>query len=65
MTVELTVEGMSCGHCVRAVTGAIQALDPSARVEVALETGTIRAETSLTRDQVVAAVAEEGYKPRA
>ena len=64
MMVELTVEGMSCGHCVRAVTGAIQALDPSARVAVALETGTIRAETSLTPAQVAAAVAEEGYKPR-
>ena len=65
MTVELTVAGMSCGHCVRAVTGAIQALDPSARVEVTLETGTIRAETTLSRDQVAAAVAEEGFAPKA
>lgn len=64
MMVELTVEGMSCGHCVRAVTGAIQALDPSARVEVALESGTIRAETSLTAAQVTAAVAAEGYRKR-
>jgi copper chaperone len=65
MKVELTVDGMSCGHCVRAVTGAIQALDPAARVEVTLESGTIRAETSLTAAQVAAAVAEEGYKRRA
>ncbi|WP_203071426.1 cation transporter [Falsiroseomonas ponticola] len=63
MTVTLKVEGMSCGHCVKAVTGAIQALDPAARVAVALESGTITAETVLTPAQVAAAVAEEGYKP--
>ncbi len=63
MTVELKVAGMTCGHCVKAVTGAIQALDPTARVAVALETGTITAETVLTPAQVAAAVAEEGYRP--
>lgn len=63
MTVELKVAGMTCGHCVKAVTGAIQALDPAARVSVALGTGTITAETVLTAAQVAAAVAEEGYKP--
>ncbi len=62
MTVALKVEGMSCRHCVKAVTGAIQALDPAARVTVALETGMITAETVLTEAQVAAAVAEEGYK---
>jgi copper chaperone len=62
MTVELQVAGMSCGHCVKAVTAAIQAKDPAARVEVSLERGTVRAETSLTAAAVAAAVAEEGYK---
>jgi copper chaperone CopZ len=28
----LRVEGMSCGHCERAVTAAIKALDPAAAV---------------------------------
>lgn len=60
--VELNVEGMSCGHCVRAVTEAIQARDPAARVEVALDTGLVRADTTLDRATVAEAVAAEGYK---
>jgi len=60
--ITLKVEGMSCGHCVRAVTQAIQAQDPKAQVTVDLPTGTVQADTALTRDQVAAVVAEEGYK---
>ena len=65
MTVELKVVGMSCGHCVKAVTGAIRARDPAARVEVSLADGTVRADTRLTAAEVTAAVAEEGYEIRA
>ena len=62
MTVELKVAGMNCGHCVRAVTEAIRAKDPAATVEVSLERGVVRAETSLAAAEVAAAIAEEGYK---
>ena len=62
MNVELKVAGMSCGHCVKAVTGAIQARDPAARVEVSLERGVVRADTRLTAAEVAAAVTEEGYE---
>jgi copper chaperone len=64
MTIEVKVSGMSCGHCVKAVTAAIQAADPGASVQVALDTGLVRAETKLSLDAVVALLAEEGY-PRA
>lgn len=60
--ITLHVEGMSCGHCVRAVTQAIQALDPAAKVEVDLAAKTVQAETGLAPDAVAAAIAEEGYK---
>ena len=60
--ITLHVEGMSCGHCVRAVTQAIQALDPAAKVQVDLAAKTVQAETSLARDAVATAVTEEGYK---
>ena len=56
-----SVEGMSCGHCVRAVTNAIQALDQAAKVAVDLAAKRVVAETSLPRADVVRAVAEEGF----
>ncbi|MCB4820357.1 heavy-metal-associated domain-containing protein [Roseicella aerolata] len=60
--IELKVEGMSCQHCVRAVTQAIQGEDPRAAVQVDLAAGLVRAETSLPREKVAALVAEEGYR---
>jgi copper chaperone len=59
---ELKVEGMSCGHCVRAVTEAIRGEDPGAVVQVDLAAGRVRAETRLPRDRIAALIAEEGYK---
>jgi copper chaperone len=61
-TIALKVEGMTCQHCARAVTGAIQGQDPAAQVQVDLGAGTVHAVTILPPDQVAAAVAEEGYK---
>ena len=31
-----SVQGMSCGHCVKAITNAVQAKDPAASVRVDL-----------------------------
>lgn len=62
MTIELEVRGMSCAHCVRAVTQAIRERDPGAAVTVDLAAGKVRAETTLPRAAVAAAVAGEGYE---
>ena len=61
-TLERTVQGITCGHCIRAVTEAIQARDPAARVAVTLESGRVQAETSLDRAAMAAAIEGEGYK---
>ena len=60
--ITLRVQGMSCGHCVQAVTRAIRARDPQAEVQVDLAAGTVRAETGLARAALVEAIEEEGYK---
>jgi copper chaperone len=60
-TITLKVEGMSCGHCAQAVTAAIEAKDPTAKVVVDLAGGTVKAETILPRHVVTMAVEEEGY----
>lgn len=59
--ITLQVEGMSCGHCIRAVTNAIQALDQTAKVAVDLAAKRVVAETSLPRADLVRAVEEEGF----
>ena len=59
---QFKVSGMSCGHCVRAVTQAIQALEQTARVEVDLAAGMVRVESDLDGTQIQAAIREEGYE---
>ena len=59
--ITLQVEGMSCGHCIRAVTNAITALDGAAKVEVDLAAKGVVVKTSLPRAVVVRAVEEEGF----
>lgn len=55
------VEGMSCSHCVRAITQAVQAKDPAASVRVDLAAREVGVESSLTEQQVIEAISEEGY----
>ena len=60
-----TVEGMTCGHCVKAVTRAIQTLDPDARVEVDLAQRQVRVQSTQPDAALVAALQEEGYSAAA
>jgi copper chaperone len=39
--VEITVKGMSCGHCAAAVTKALEALPGVSRVQVDLSSGRV------------------------
>ena len=56
------VQGMSCGHCVKAITQALQAVDPVASVRVDLAAKEVGVESALTAEQVIAAISEEGYE---
>ena len=58
---ELKVEGMSCGHCVSAVTKSVQAVDAAAKVEVDLPTQKVRVNSSASLENIKAAVADAGY----
>lgn len=59
-----TVQGMSCEHCVRAVTDEITSLLGVQRVDVNLGTGavTVVAVRELGGPEVAAAVEEAGYE---
>jgi copper chaperone len=58
-----SVTGMTCGHCVSAVTEEVSAIEGVESVEIDLETGavTVTAATDPTREQMAAAVDEAGY----
>ncbi len=61
----LKVTGMTCHHCVMAVTNALEGVDGVSRADVSLEEGRAVVEyddATATLDQMTAAVAEEGYE---
>jgi copper chaperone len=63
MSLELHVNGMSCGHCVAAITKALLALDSAAHVNVDLNGRKVLVESqNLTDEAVRAAVESEGYE---
>jgi len=55
------VQGMTCAHCVRAVTNAIQEEDPAAQVQVDLAKGEVRVQSQLGAEQVTGLIEQEGY----
>lgn len=58
---ELTVEGMSCGHCVGRVTKTVQGLDGDAKVEVDLASKKVRIDSRAGLEQIAAAIDDAGY----
>ncbi|ALL64685.1 Copper chaperone [Paraburkholderia caribensis MBA4] len=61
MSIEFKVEGMSCQHCVAAVTRAIQEQDAAAQVQVDLSAGKVAVESGASVDTLKAAIDEAGY----
>ncbi|PRA30626.1 MULTISPECIES: heavy-metal-associated domain-containing protein [Pseudomonas] len=55
------VEGMTCGHCVRAVTQAVQSQDPAAEVKVDLAAKQVSVQSQLSAEVIAGLIREEGY----
>lgn len=55
------VQGMSCGHCVRAITQAVHSSDPVADVQVDLASGEVRVKSTLAAEVVASLINAEGY----
>ncbi|MFJ6027050.1 heavy-metal-associated domain-containing protein [Pseudarthrobacter sp. NPDC092424] len=65
-TTEVSVSGMTCGHCVSAVTEELEALEGVQDVDVDLNAGgvstvTITSAKELSPAEIGEAVAEAGY----
>ena len=60
---KLTIRGMSCGHCVKAVQGALSGLEGVSVDNVAIGTARVHYDPAkVTPDRIVDAVEEEGYE---
>jgi copper chaperone len=57
----LNIPNISCGHCARAVTEAIQELDPSAKVAVNTSERTAEIDSVADLGAIRAKLAERGY----
>jgi copper chaperone len=61
--ISLHVEGMTCGHCVSAITKAIQQLDATSDVKVNLAAKTVAVtSTTLSEKQLADVISGEGYQ---
>ncbi|WP_412026467.1 CopZ family metallochaperone [Deinococcus yunweiensis] len=61
MTTELTVSGMTCGHCEKAVESALKGVPGVEDVRVNLQSGTATVQGDADPQALMAAVTEEGY----
>lgn len=61
MQTELNITGMTCGHCVKAVEKALGQVEGVQSVQVDLASGKATVQGQARTEQLLAAVAEEGY----
>jgi copper chaperone CopZ len=64
MQTTINVSGMTCGHCVSAVTTELSLLPSVTEVDVDLESGkvTITSDSALDQAQLATAIDEAGYE---
>ena len=65
MKYALTVDDMTCKHCVGRVTKSVQALDQHAKVEIDLASGQVRIDSGADLDKIVDAIDAAGYPVKA
>jgi copper chaperone len=57
-----TVEGMTCGHCEKAVTQALLAVDQTAQVVIDRSRQQVQVDSMSPREVLAKAIADEGYR---
>ncbi|WP_423195338.1 MULTISPECIES: heavy-metal-associated domain-containing protein [unclassified Cupriavidus] len=59
--IEFQVEGMSCNHCIGAITRAVQAVDPAARVSADVPTQAVKVDSQADQGALRQAIEGAGY----
>ncbi len=60
-TQQFQVQGMTCGHCERAVQAAIRQVDPQAEVRIDRASNLVEVQSAQDREKLADAIREEGY----
>lgn len=60
-TIELNVQGMTCGSCVKHVTAALSQLAEVSSVDVDLSSGRVRVTGSANTEAMISALDSAGY----
>ena len=55
------VTGMTCSHCERAITQALQQLDPQAKVQIDRAHNQVEVQSQQAREALAQTIAQEGY----
>ncbi|MBI5947117.1 MAG: heavy-metal-associated domain-containing protein [Chloroflexi bacterium] len=62
-TIQLAIKGMTCDHCVRAITNAVEDVEGVTTAQVSLDTNSARIEGEVIDvAKILAAIEEEGYE---
>ncbi|NYT64796.1 heavy-metal-associated domain-containing protein [Alcaligenaceae bacterium] len=59
----LHISDMTCGHCVNAITQAVQAVAPGATLAFDLPTHHLQVNGATDHNVIEAAIRDAGYKP--
>lgn len=62
MMTTVSIDGMSCVHCVRAVFTSLAGVEGIKRADVSIGRAVIEHDGSVTPDQIRAAIATAGYE---
>lgn len=63
-TIRLKITGMTCGHCVHAVTEALNEVPGVAAAKVTLQPGLAEVEGKANPTALIAAIEEAGYQAK-
>ncbi|OLP61244.1 hypothetical protein BJF93_20870 [Xaviernesmea oryzae] len=64
MTYDFSIPDMSCGHCVKAVSGAIADIDAAAETRIDLAARTATIVSALPPEALAKAIEDAGYAAR-
>ena len=59
--IELRVNDMTCGHCVKTITQAVKSIDPGANVDADVGSKRVRIESTHPMAEITRALGDAGY----